>query len=196
MGQMRHLIGSAKPPLSRLLPNLLSSWRGWLLDYIRLGLSSRKPSRLCDRGIGWLLWWWLPPVIWPCPLLLARLDLAPYYWLSLKILSLFSWKLLHWWLLKLSTIRLLTRTRHTASNSRRIIAIEIWWSHLINWRPIEDFLHNVTNRINQHLIVICKSFMNGWKSLVWFWTIDETLVLTSMLSTWIRWGWYLPSGGA
>jgi hypothetical protein len=34
------------------------------------------------------------------------------------------------------------------------------------------------------------------KALVWFWLIDETLILTSMLSVWIRWGWYNPSDGA
>ena len=61
MGQLWHLIWCAESFLSQPLHNLLSNWRGWLLDWIHLGSSSRRLSCLCDRGTWWLLWWWLPP---------------------------------------------------------------------------------------------------------------------------------------
>jgi len=86
MGQLWRLIWGTTSFLSQPLHHLLSNWRDWLLDWIHLGLSSRKLSCLCDRCTWWLLWWWLPPChltltlppgvcrAWSCPLLLAELE--------------------------------------------------------------------------------------------------------------------------
>ena len=72
MGQLMRMKWSIESSLSRPLHNLLSSWWGWLLDWIRLVLSYRRLSHLSDRGIWWVLWWWLPPATWPCTSAICR----------------------------------------------------------------------------------------------------------------------------
>jgi hypothetical protein len=60
-------------------------------------------------------------------------------------------------------------------------------------------MHWINNLLEYQSLKTCHDYL--WllhppKALVWFWLIDKTLVLTSMLSVWIRWGWYNSSGGA